>query len=1007
MFRHSLKESSVKLHQGKGCIFLVVQDLEGVESVVWLPFHFLQSHHQLIEAQARQQLRINGLIMAACVGAIVGNASPAFSADVGTAAVKEASSIVESDRRTISLGIATETIHDDWRSPISNRLDRIHQSFQFVDWDHVRQLDDVREFDVLFLPNIQTVTQRQFRVLERWIDDGGQLIVSGNLGESSSSIVQAQLRSLLGAYWAFELPETSRLQVSDRHPLADEMTDASAMNGGIIVPTRLGSQTLATWQTSPDGSIRQSARGNGFSRRINVGATGAPAIIETGNTTFLGWHWGRPGEANAAFDSAWLQSVLPNRHLDLDATPPLISRQQSVPSPSSDTHSASAPAVAVREASTDVASSATGDRSTATSTPSSRNNEQTIGARLPLAPVSDEEFVDPTQQIAPAGLEVQQDERPIHILEKLSMTREIENLIGRFESALLASQVHGASQEEDIGQVDSILIASTTNQLGIAQELTNSSEINTYAHVMNHPALVQAKALLEEFPGLVNERRYGEARQNWLEARQLLWENFPTDRPIAQPEVRAIWLDRGTIVRAGSRERLAEIFDQLAIAGINTVFVETVNAGYPIYPSEIAPEQNPLIHGWDPLDAAVDLAHEHGIEAHAWVWVFAAGNQRHNTIADLPWNYPGPILAAHPTWANADRQGRAIPVGQDKPFLDPANPEVRQYLQQLYEEIVTRYDVDGLHLDYIRYPFQNAASGQSYGYGAASRQQFQQLTGVDPLTLSPNNRGLWQQWTDFRTEQVNSFVAETAQNLHDLRPDIVLSAAVFAMSEHERIQKLQQHWEEWAREGTIDMIVTMSYASDTNRFQQLTSPWLLEAELGSTLVVPGIQLFNLSEAAAFDQIQSLRDTPAGGYALFAAEHLNDDLRSIFNRTQGTEEIPLAPIPFREPFTTASARFDALQHEWNFLLDNGVFWMRSTKRDEMRLASEEMQAILNDLSDDASARDIQQAQESFEQFTSQFEEWTYLQSFSHSYRVESWQHRLDMIDLLLSYGGDRL
>ncbi|MHC5832554.1 MAG: family 10 glycosylhydrolase, partial [Nostoc sp.] len=97
----------------------------------------------------------------------------------------------------------------------------------------------------------------------------------------------------------------------------------------------------------------------------------------------------------------------------------------------------------------------------------------------------------------------------------------------------------------------------------------------------------------------------------------------------------------GTIVRAGSKAGLAQIFDRLAQAGINTVFFETVNAGYTIYPSQVAKEQNPLIRGWDPLAEAVKLAHERDMELHAWVWTFAAGNQRHNQIINANPNYPG------------------------------------------------------------------------------------------------------------------------------------------------------------------------------------------------------------------------------------------------------------------------------------------------------------------------------------------------------------------------------
>ncbi|MEL6223772.1 MAG: family 10 glycosylhydrolase [Cyanobacteria bacterium J06627_8] len=966
----------------------------------WLSFHFLKSYSQRIFPQT-SHLRLTTVVVIAVASALLGQDTPTVAAETTSNLKSTVSPATKADDHARLLGIAIEDENAHWRSPISERLEQINQPFQFIEWNQVQQFNDISSVDILLLPNIQNVSQRQFRLLERWIEQGGQVIVTGNLGESSSSSLQARLRSLLGAYWAFSLPETARLQVGDRHPMADEIAEAPAIEGGIIVPTRLGSETLATWQPSPNGSIQRQPRGEGFSRRINVGSAGAPAVIKTDTATVLGWNWGDPDAADVAFDAMWLQTVLPVQSSSEVAERGMIDRL----SVAQDTEQMPPTTAQDVTPSSQNTTRTEGDRPILSSTARQQSNE-TTQSRLPLTPTTNEDFVDPTQQIAPAGLEVERNAQPIHILEKLSMTRELENLIGRFESALLASQIY-ATDSEELGQNNGLLIASATNQPGVTQDLPNASEMNAYARIMGHPALVQAKALLEEFPDLIDNRQYGEARQNWLEARQLLWENFPTDRPIAQPEVRAIWLDRGTIVEAGSRRRLAEIFDQLESAGINTVFVETVNAGYPIYPSEVAPTQNPLIRGWDPLAAAVDLAHERGMEAHAWVWVFAAGNQRHNVIANLPWNYPGPILAANPSWANADRRGRAIPAGQDKPFLDPANPAVRQYLRLLYEEIVTQYDVDGLHLDYIRYPFQNAASGHSYGYGAASRRQFRELTGVDPIQLSPADRGLWQQWTDFRIEQVNSFVAETAQHIRALRPEVVLSAAVFSMSEHERIQKLQQHWEAWARAGTIDMIVTMSYASDTNRFQQLTSPWLFEAELGSTLIVPGIQLFNLSEAAAFDQVQLLRDTPAGGYALFAAEHLNENLRSIFNRTQGTDDIPLAPIPFREPFTTASARFDALQYEWIFLLENDAFWVRPTQREDMIQASEEMQLMLNELSDGATRREIRNAQATFQEFTTQFEEWTYLHSFSHSYRVESWKHRLDMIALLLDYGSDRL
>ncbi|NEQ33995.1 MAG: family 10 glycosylhydrolase [Leptolyngbya sp. SIO4C5] len=490
---------------------------------------------------------------------------------------------------------------------------------------------------------------------------------------------------------------------------------------------------------------------------------------------------------------------------------------------------------------------------------------------------------DPADQAEPPGLLIQPGNQPINGFLSLAMLQELNSLVGRFESALFAA----AATEQPVSldpEAPVPLITAGTTDIDLA----------TLPAATSHPALIEARQLIQDWPQLMEQKDYAAARDRWLAVRRALWSSFPTENRFAQPEIRAMWLDRGTIVRAGSRQRLAEIFDRMAAAGINTVFFETVNAGYTIYPSRIAPEQNPLTRHWDPLEAAVELAHERDIELHAWIWTFAAGNQLHNQLLNQPADYPGPLLSRHPDWAAYDNGGNLIPRGQTKPFLDPANPEVRRYLLRLTEEIITRYDVDGFQLDYIRYPFQDPSADRTYGYGVAARHKFLQLTGVDPRTLSPRDdasataaeqqrqRRLWNRWTEFRVEQVSSFVEEVSQLIRRRRPDIILSTAVFAKPEHERLQKIQQDWGNWAEQGTVDWVVLMSYALDTNRLEKLTQPWLVENTFGSTLIIPGIRLLNLPEAAALDQIQALRDLPAGGYALFATANLDDAFLRVWS-----------------------------------------------------------------------------------------------------------------------------
>ena len=370
--------------------------------------------------------------------------------------------------------------------------------------------------------------------------------------------------------------------------------------------------------------------------------------------------------------------------------------------------------------------------------------------------------------------------------------------------------------------------------------------------------------------------------------------------PITQRQVRSIWLDRETIVSAGSKEGLAKVFDRFKAAGINTVFVETVNAGYPIFDSNVAPQKNPLIQGWDPLQAAIELGKAQGIEVHAWVWLFAVSNQAHNRLVGKPTEYIGPVLSANPDWAGFDNKGNLIIPGQTKAFLDPANPEVRQYLFNLLTEIAGRYDIDGIQFDYVRYPFQDPSANRLFGYGNSARQQFHQLTGVDPITLSPKNGGdarkayLWNQWVSFRTQQISTFVAEASHRLRRQKPHLTISAAVFADPTQKRYHGIQQDWEDWANQGLVDWIVLMSYASNTQRLDELIRPWLVESSYPYTQVIPGIRLLNLSLSAAAAQLHHIESLPSSGYALFAADNLNNDIQSLLARINNSDRLATTP-----------------------------------------------------------------------------------------------------------------
>ena len=868
--------------------------------------------------------------------------------------------------KTVTLGVVKSPDNAEYWSGITTRLRATGIDYCIVEWSQVQQASDFGTTRLLFLPNIERLEPIQLAALQDWMRQGGEVIVSGAAGTLSQPAIRNRLRSLLGAYWGFALTEPTTLETTptNSQTWVQGTGLVSTIEGGVVIPANLNSTTAAVWNQQEN----------------------PPAVVTTDQSIFLGWRWGVDEVSSVEVDTAWLKAALNYYNLTPKLPDSSISYCGKPPSSFSNTPVES-------------------DRAS-----EFNNNSQpqpTINNQQPIT--------NPDVPILPAQTQPQ-DWAKLTPTEVSAMNRELENLIGRFESTLLAANATNT---------DVPLLTSTTAKSTLNQPATNNQQPTTNNQ---QQILTQAKIGLQNFLNAAAQQDYTLARQHWVQARRILWDNYPIDRKLAQPEIRAIWLDRGTIVKAKSEQDLAKIFDQLATAGFNTVFFETVNASYPIYPSQVAPEQNPLVRGWDPLKAAVKLAHERGIELHAWVWIFAAANQRHNALLNQPLDYPGPVLAAHPDWAIFDNQGRLFDPTSKKAFLDPANPQVRNYLTALLEEIANNYEVDGIQLDYIRYPFQEPKVNQTYGYGISARQQFKELTGIDPIDVYPKDIELWQKWTDFRIRQIDSFVASVSARLKAQHPNLILSTAVFAIPRSDRLQRLQQNWENWASEGYIDLLVPMTYALDTEGLQNLAQPLLTESTLNSALILPGIRLLNLPDIIAIDQIQLLRDLPASGYALFAMENLNTNLQDILNRTQGREgdgergrwtreptthplhplpnplPNPLPePVPYRQPFNAAATRFETLQREWSYLWANNQITIHQDSFVEWSQQTDALAIALNQLATDPSTTHLLSAKATLSSFRSQFHQWMQQQTLRQPYQVQVWHYRLATIEQFLNYG----
>ncbi|MBI4865515.1 MAG: family 10 glycosylhydrolase [Candidatus Wallbacteria bacterium] len=263
---------------------------------------------------------------------------------------------------------------------------------------------------------------------------------------------------------------------------------------------------------------------------------------------------------------------------------------------------------------------------------------------------------------------------------------------------------------------------------------------------------------------------------------------------------RGVWV-RPTANLAAIDRQFADIVQ----AGFDTIYLETFYHGFAIYPSRVVPER-PGLESVDLLDEYVTRARAAGLRIHAWLQSFYWQADT-KLFPQVP---RSPLLDEHPEWRTKLANGKATDSAERGHFFaNPAHPEVRALLASLTEEILSRYPVDGITLDYIRYPFGFIDAG----YDETTRDLYRGYAGVDPVELFKNPLDpRWRQWVEFREDQVIAAVRAVRDAKQRIRPQAVLSAAIFPSSAWMRYTDTRcQNWRKMLRLGLLDAILPMCY----------------------------------------------------------------------------------------------------------------------------------------------------------------------------------------------------
>jgi uncharacterized lipoprotein YddW (UPF0748 family) len=338
---------------------------------------------------------------------------------------------------------------------------------------------------------------------------------------------------------------------------------------------------------------------------------------------------------------------------------------------------------------------------------------------------------------------------------------------------------------------------------------------------------------------------------------------------LTAPGVDYLWVLRTSLIHA---EDIPVVVARAKAMHVHGLLVQVVGRGDAWYRSDILPRPEAMEGaGRDPLGELLPLAHAAGLEVYAWVNCCLVWSGPHRP------RDPRHVVNAHPEWIARMADGRPMTrltprqrgrLKVEGVFLSPTHPGVHHWLASIVKEIVTRYPVDGVQLDYIRQP------GIPIGYDPTSRARFALEQGVDPRTFShrpPAERArLDALWAAFQQEQVTAIVREVRDSLTATRPGLPLSAAVLADTSV-AWRKNRQTWSLWVRDGLLDRAFLMCYAPLlATVLEQLTA---VSSQIGVDRIVPGIAMYNTPLSTAATKIKAARALGFHTIALYSYDSL--------------------------------------------------------------------------------------------------------------------------------------
>ena len=356
-------------------------------------------------------------------------------------------------------------------------------------------------------------------------------------------------------------------------------------------------------------------------------------------------------------------------------------------------------------------------------------------------------------------------------------------------------------------------------------------------------------------------------------------------------EIRALWVVRTSLT---SPEKIQAMVKAAADNGFNTIIVQVRGRGDAYYKSRVEPraiELKDQPSTFDPLAVTLSEAHKRGLKVHAWLNTSLLAN-----LDALPADAKH-VYNKHPEWlavpkavaADLYQMSAKDPVYRQKivewskanraelegVYTGPANPKVREHIYRIWMDVLEHYKVDGLHFDYVRFAspdfdfsrtsLTNYRKWLEPQITAAQRQELKRALKANPLAAVDM---FGEKFADFQRAQITALVERIYRAVKKRRPNMTVSAAVFANDENAYTRRFQD-WHRWLKMGILDVACPMAYSTDTAVFQKQIESATTAAHTSDRQVWAGIGAYRIPVESTVEKINVARSLGANGIILFS------------------------------------------------------------------------------------------------------------------------------------------